>query len=162
MSQHETEQYGAYKLKKINSSTKFWALMDELVNDNSGFYCNRCHILDAYTNGWLYTVYMTETEWMFYNLPRDNPIFCKGTLWMFPCFCVFNEHRGLDIIWTHTRMCGNGLATFMVRELNITKVKHLLEPSLGFWSKIGFVKKTDNEWVLSDKEQLDASLDKEE
>jgi hypothetical protein len=54
------ENWGEIKLVQINSSDDFWTLMDELINDNSNFICNRNTILDAYKEGNLYSLRISE------------------------------------------------------------------------------------------------------
>ena len=50
------------RVKKVDNECAFWALMDALVDDKSGFICNRNAILKAYIGGYLYTQQIFETK----------------------------------------------------------------------------------------------------
>ena len=51
---------GSLKLVSNLRSADFWALMDELVDDGSGFYNNRCLLLDAWEEGDMHSLAIGE------------------------------------------------------------------------------------------------------
>lgn len=120
------------KVKQITESSEFWSLFDELQDDKSGFLHNRTLLLDAFRNGHLYGLEVDGRQ------SQNSPLYCRGSFYLIPCLCI-KYGRTVDILWTHSRARGNGFAKKLVRELSITKVRHPLEESLGFWKKVGII-----------------------
>ena len=133
------DDWGDICLTKITNEN-FWCLMDELIDDKSGFLCNRSTILDAYTNGNLYGLRVAETESMRIRSACDDSVFCtdifKGekTWYLLPCFCI-RENSTAVIIWTHTRARRMGFAKELVKLLHIEHADTPLPESIEFWGK---------------------------
>lgn len=124
--------YGEILMKKIISGNDFWALFDELVDDKSGFLYNRSIIIDAYKNGNLYGLEVTETDSMYRRCARSDSIFCFDTSYLVPCFCVI-ENENAIILWVHTRARRRGFGSKLVHLLGITYVPDPLPDSMDFW-----------------------------
>ena len=133
------DDWGEITLIKIESGDDFWTLLDELMDDNSGFFFNRNHIVSAYKDGNLYGLQVEETDSMYERGTRSDTIFCRdyrGILswYLLPCFCIMENNTAL-IIWTHTRARKNGFAKKLVELLKIKDVCDPLPDSLHFWRK---------------------------
>ena len=121
----------------------FWALIDELKDDRSGFLYNRAILLDAWKNGCLHGLAVEETDDMFKSPERrGEPLFCKNsdTMYLLPCLLMTGEDAELstvEIIWTHKRARRKGLGTELVQKLGIKKVYNPLEGSAPFWKACG-------------------------
>tara|TARA_B100000003_G_scaffold203179_1_gene213378 strand:- start:21369 stop:21779 length:411 start_codon:yes stop_codon:yes gene_type:complete len=128
------EDWGEIRLEQIDDSINFWFLYDELLDDKSGFLNNRTCILDAYKNGNLYGLRVNETYKMFEKGESQNDIFCKGSLYLLPCFCIKENNKAV-IIWTHTRARKKGFAKCLVKLLDIKYAYNPLPDSIDFWKK---------------------------
>tara|TARA_X000001036_G_scaffold308698_1_gene287354 strand:- start:108 stop:632 length:525 start_codon:yes stop_codon:yes gene_type:complete len=128
------EDWGEIALEKIDSRD-FWRLIDELINDNSGFYNNRSTILEAYKNGNLWGLRVNETDKMYERKVGNNAIFVKESRCLLPCFCVRDENNVAIIIWTHTRARRNGFARKLLELLKIESAWNYLPDSVAFWEK---------------------------
>ena len=53
------------KLLQVDDPADFWCLIDELLDDKSGFFHNRNTLLKAFKDGTLYSLHIDETEEMF-------------------------------------------------------------------------------------------------
>jgi hypothetical protein len=129
------EDWGEIELMKVDSDG-FWFLMDELYDDNHSFIYNRTTILEAYKNGNLYGLLVSETHAMYERDARNDRIFCKNSWYMLPCFCVKQEDTAI-LIWTHARARRMGFAKKLVELLHIKYAYHPQKDSLGFWKKCG-------------------------
>ena len=140
--------YGEIVLKKINNSSDFWCLIDELCDDNSGFLCNRTTILDAYNEGNLYGLKIIETDEMFKRGARKDIIFCDNSFYLLPTFCIIDKYidplihldltnysNKIVIIWTHTRARKMGFAKKLIELLKIEYAFKPLPESIKFWEK---------------------------
>lgn len=128
--------YGDYKVKRIIDGSEFWQLMDALVDDKSGFLHNRDVIVNAFRNSKLYGLVVDETEEMFERRAWHDPIFCPGSWYLLPCFCVVSG-RTANIIWTHSRARNNGMAKTLINELDIQCAENPLPDSISFWHACG-------------------------
>jgi hypothetical protein len=128
--------WGDIKPYTVEDASDFWSLYDELRDDSSNFLCNRNSILEAYMNGTLYGLRVTETDEMYHSKERENPIFCKGTLYCLPCFCIKDDTTAV-IIWVHTRARRKGFGKSLVNQLGITKADTPLPTSIPFWEACG-------------------------
>ena len=79
----------------------FWALIDELKDDQSGFLSNRATLLEAWRGGYLHGLAVVETDGMYRSPERRNePLFCKGSLTMYlPAPMSVHDRRR----WRHHR-----------------------------------------------------------
>jgi len=133
------EDWGGISLVKIDRED-FWCLIDELIDDRSGFLCNRTTILNAYTAGNLYGLRVVENESMRTRRASRDNIFCNDifndtkTCYLLPCFCIRESDTAI-IIWTHTRARNMGFATQLVKLLDIKYADTPLPESMGFWQK---------------------------
>jgi len=50
------------KLLQVDDPADFWCLIDELLDDKSGFFHNRNTLLKAFKDGTLYSLHIDETE----------------------------------------------------------------------------------------------------
>lgn len=131
---------GEINLLQIKDGDEFWCIMDELYDDSSEFVHNRTLILEAYRRRNLFGLSVTKTDKM--HETRDEKrasqdgIFCKGSGYLLPCFCVKDRDRAI-LIWTHTRARNNGFAKRMVQMLDIVSAYHPVPESAGFWKKCG-------------------------
>jgi len=127
------------RVKKVDNECAFWALMDALVNDKSGFICNRNAILKAYIGGYLYTQQIFETKELFDNrLLYENVLYqltLPDTLYVIPTI-QFRDSNGNGILWVHTDLRNWGIGTRYVKELKLSYPKIVLPESKGFWDKV--------------------------
>ena len=138
--------YGTTELHQIESVENFWALFDEIINDNSGFQYNRSTLLEAFKNGNLWGLTIEETDSMFKRHAWEDPIFIKNnitnTLYLIPCLCVLNnEGNKILIIWTHSRARRCGYAKTLVEYLSVDTLlipDRPLPESLPFWKACGY------------------------
>ena len=130
------EDWGEIKLNQLDNSDDFWSLFDELSDDKSMFLHNKSIILDAYKNGNLYGLIVTETDKMYEKEESQNDIFCRGlgSMYLLPCFCVKETNKAI-IIWTHTRARKNGFAKCLIDLLDIKYAYNPLPDSIDFWKK---------------------------
>jgi hypothetical protein len=127
------DNWGPIQLNKIDCSRDFWALINELHDDMSDFVYNKDNILDAYVEGNLYGLSVSETDEMYKNRENNNPIFVQdASLYLLPCFCIVNNDIAI-IIWTHTRARRKGFAKKLVELLNIKYASNPLPGSEQFW-----------------------------
>ena len=128
------ENWGEIKLIQIDSNNDFWYLIDELCDDNSGFFNNRSTILEAYKNKNLYGLRVNETDEMYKKGEIMNNIFCNNSYYLLPCFCVKEDNKAI-IIWTHTRARKMGFAKKLIELLHIEYAYNPLPDSINFWKK---------------------------
>jgi len=121
------------KLLQVDDPADFWCLIDELLDDKSGFFHNRNTLLKAFKDGTLYSLHIDETEEMFTSKKRD-PVFIRNSFYLLPCLCVKQDDAAL-IIWTHTRARNRGFARKLIQLLGIQTAIQPLQASLGFWEK---------------------------
>lgn len=129
------DDWGELMVTKIIDGCNFWHLFDELCDDRSKFLCNRDAIVEAYKNGNLYGLQVTETDLMYKRRARMDTIFCKGSWYLLPCFCIKENDKAI-IVWTHSRARNNGFAKKMIELLEINSVYNPLPESIGFWEKV--------------------------
>ena len=128
--------------------------MDELLSDRSGFWNNRATLF-----------------WMLFNLAiclnlkicisggaRNDPVFCRDyrgclSFYLLPCLCVF-DNEILSIIWAHSRARKRGLATTLLKLLNVKTISNPLPESLEFWEKSGFEFTDEKQYIMRYKENL--------
>jgi len=147
-------------LKKIEYTSEFWELMDELVDDKSSLYYNRDAFLRAFIDGDLYGLKMHETDEMYTcrmsgESVRDDCIFCQDykkheSNYLVVCLCVCNkkQHGTLEYIWTHSRVRKRGLATILVNYLQPDIISKPLDEALGFWNKLGYKYDTTENFMI--------------
>ena len=135
--------WGPLKLVSDLGPRDFWGLIDELVDDRSGFFNNRAWLLEAWKNGCLHGLAVEETDEMFKSPERqDEPLFCeeRDTMYLLPCLCMTSEgadRSTAEIIWTHKRARRRGLGTALVQKLGIKKVWKPVKGSAPFWKACG-------------------------
>jgi hypothetical protein len=133
---------GSLKLISNLRSTDFWALMDELVDEGSGFYNNRCWLLDAWKEGNMHSLAIGEPGDMLKSpKQQDDALFCKNcsTKYLLPCLIVTGRGTNsttVEIIWTHNRVRRMGLGTAMIKKLGIKEVHDPLPGSEPFWKAV--------------------------
>jgi len=145
--------YGTIEMTLIERPEDFWALWDELEDDDSGFIHNRITLLDAFKKGEMYGLTVKETDSMYSRGADTDELFvkCKGTnsLYLLPCILLLdNEYMKegnaqISIIWVHTRARRRGFAKKMVNSLsecyeNII-LSHPLPESIPFWKACGLL-----------------------
>ncbi len=134
--------WGAIRLVPIDTGSDFWALMNELQNDQSGFWHNRRIIADAFRGGALFGLRVDETDAMYTQGARQDPTFMKETWYMLPCFCVKSFHSEVDIVWVHSRCRRRGFGKEMVSQLEISGASDVLPGSEPFWAACGITIKS--------------------
>lgn len=134
------EDWGEICLTKIDSGD-FWRIIDELIDDNSGFIHNKETILDGFKDNRLYGLRVNETDSMYKNDVFLDKIFCKNSWYLLPCFCMMAKDSDVtvDIMWVHSRARGKGFGREMVKLLNIQYADTPLQSSLGFWERCGVI-----------------------
>jgi hypothetical protein len=127
---------------RSNQEQIFFAILDEMIDDNSAFYHNKATIFDACMNGHAYGLTAGPEADADYDA-RDEPrayqggIFCNTGGWfLLPCVCVLNNTGGVELIWTHSRARLNGFAKFMVILTKATTARNRLQESAKFWKNI--------------------------
>ena len=116
-------------LTKINSNDmKF--LYDELRN--SEFFSYRVNFLNAFYDKCLYGLKGQCDD-------IDNSIYCKNNEdYLLPLFCAEYVQKVCGLVWTNKRARGRGLATELIRLLNITTVDSPMSNNnaINFWNKL--------------------------
>lgn len=134
------QDWGEIKLLKIEAGGDFWDLIDELSDGKSDFFHNRGMLVEAFRDGNLYGLRVSETGAMFRNGVRRNIEFVRSntgyTLYMLPCLCVRHMDKAI-IIWTHSRARRQGFARKLVTLLDIKHADSPLPESLNFWKACG-------------------------
>lgn len=132
------KEWGKIKVKHLDDGDEYWALMEELIESESGFYHNRSALLDSMLKGQLYGLQVEESLAMCKSQVRD-PVFMINprfpTFWMLPCFCV-KVRDTCQILWVHPRARRRGFGTQLVRQLNIKYAWNIMDGSQGFWKKV--------------------------
>jgi GNAT superfamily N-acetyltransferase len=128
-----------YKVTKVVEASDFWALLDALVDDGSGFVNNRIALLDAFKNGDLYGMRVVETDEMYQNGQRRDPLFLEETFYMLPCLCVLDDDdkEAVRVLWTHSRARRRGIGRAFVTQLGLKKAMSPLPGSEAFWDACG-------------------------
>lgn len=124
-------------LEQIDDGRNFWFLFDELCDDDSNFLNNRNIIVDAFKEGNIYGLRVTETNEMYLKKARNDPIFCPESQYLLPCFCIKEGKDTASIIWVHSRARRMGFGKKLVQLLKIKSVRSPLPESLVFWKKCG-------------------------
>ena len=132
------DDWGCLDVIRVSYNSHFWNIIDELIDDNSGFVANRDMILDAYTGGNMFGISVRETPSMRIRNARNDNIFCKGGRYILPCFCIRDCDRAI-IIWTHSRARRRGFAKRMVNVLGIKSAYRPIITSIGFWKKCNII-----------------------
>jgi hypothetical protein len=127
------EDWGNIVLEEIQASD-FWCLFNELIHDNSIFLHNKTTILQAYKDGNLFGLRVTESEQMYQRGGIMDSIFCSESFYLLPCFCIRENNKAI-IIWTHTRARKMGFGKKLVKLLKIEYADKPLPDSIGFWKK---------------------------
>lgn len=125
--------YNQIKLIHINYED-FWYIYDELCEEKGEIFHYRSILLEAYKKQKLFGLRVTESIQMFENVERNNPLFCKNSWYLLPCFCVRDKNKVI-FIWTHERARNKGFAKKMVELLDIDYAYKPIASSLGFWEK---------------------------
>jgi hypothetical protein len=123
-------------LKQITSSYEFFILFDELIHDNSGFLYNRETILNAYIEGTLYSLKMTETDEMFADRHLSHPMWARMLNGNTSNYLLPSVNEAV-IIWVHTRIRSCHVGSILIELLKINYAE-ILPESIGFWQKCGF------------------------
>jgi hypothetical protein len=135
-------------LELIESTSDFWALYDELLEDKSLFINNRDILLIAFKEARLWGLRVEETDSMYERGARVDSIFCKNSFYLLPCLCItstLNNQEEIIIIWTHTRARRKGFAKKMIDCLSkkspTGKVTpcNIMEESIPFWKACGLL-----------------------
>ena len=131
------ENWGEIKITLIDSFD-FVNLFYELIDDESGFINNINILLESYKSNNLYGLRVIETSKMYEMRIGIDPIFCKNSFYLLPCFCI-KDNNECVIIWVHKRARNMGFGKKLIKLLNINKVKvsNILPESIGFWKKFG-------------------------
>lgn len=126
----------------------------------SGFWCNRDSLMEAYRAGHVFTCKIGETDRLFSDqklrkelrecserlfLQRcstPRPVFLLGS-WdtLVPCFLALDaKGTSIDFLWVHPviRHRGVGEALVMSQPHVKTHIRSALPESRGFWTKMGF------------------------
>ena len=166
--------YGVLMCVKVTDIDHLLMIVDELgdeLRDNMddaaspsenmslppGFYHNRAWIIDAYRQGCLFGLQVSENYAMYEDKDsRMNPIFMKKRrAWPFsvntgqcdpshslPCFAVVEDKAGgkeCSLLWVAERARGYGFGSALVGDCDVTHASNVLIGSTGFWKEIGFV-----------------------
>lgn len=139
--------YGPIIVQEIENFDDFWSLYDELIDENFIFSQNRSLMLQAFKDGKLFGIFITETDSMkSRNSFQQDPIFassCHQHIEMprsllVPGFCVkYNEDTAI-MLWVHYRCRGLGLGKKFVQSLGIKNLSGSPTMwSVGFWERCG-------------------------
>lgn len=129
------------KLVRMEESTEMVTALDQLLADKTGFWYNRSVLLDAWKNGNLYTMCITETD----DLYKDRELL--GLLgdflgarphWLqLPVLCLSIDGETCEILWVAKHVRRLGLGSDIVHSLGIKRAVHVLDDSRGFWERTG-------------------------
>lgn len=131
-----SNDYGPFILHKITYSEYILRILEEI--DDSIY--TKDILMDAASRGHLYTVDIKETNSMFKRKAGEDEIFIKHSFYILPCFCIAHD-RIIETIWVHPRARYLGIASFMIKELNISRIGNLIHKDVkekDFWKKLGF------------------------
>jgi hypothetical protein len=136
--------WGDFEVERVWKTYDFWALMDELQNDQSGFWNNRAVLLDAFVDKRLYTLKVFDYP----REMRNDPIFARDhtgmvSEFLLPCLCVVGkmDEDVCEIVCVHTRARRLGIASAMLNQLFITSADGELDQAKPFWDS--FLGRTD-------------------
>lgn len=137
--------YGEIQLEKVRDPSLFWHIIDLLVEDGSRFFLNRNVILSAFKRGSLYTLRVAENDEMFRRGASGDDIFniVNGGYYNLPCFCIAEGEdeigKTCTVLWVHSKVRGQGLGRNIINLLGVENAREVLEQSVRFWEKCGFV-----------------------
>jgi hypothetical protein len=155
-----TEQYGYVSLVQISPQCldldgprAFCTLMDELQtalkeDEDDGLYHNRTSLLEAYTDGCLYGLYIPWDE--LDSAKRYDMFKLKDPIFMATRFCMPRllaccvvidkkfDHSTMSVcryLWTAKRARKQGMATYLLDEVLVNAAEDILPEAEAFWSK---------------------------
>jgi hypothetical protein len=131
-----------YEVSKVQNEECFFSLLEEC--GPVGFYHNRTSLLKGYMKGNLYTVSgwceeheRNDPKWSrYYDFPasfRDESDNSERHQ-ILPCFCMV-DGDACNILWVHERIQNKGIATYLLKSLNIRRANDILPESKEFWDK---------------------------
>lgn len=147
---------------KLCGSTDFWGIMDLLVKElvanggERGFYHNREILLEAFKSNRLFVLDVLESDDVFQQRGLVRLHVIPQTMYTLNSFCVLDDERRIEIIWTDPRYRRMGFAAAFVDyfyhgkgsgddgvEPNAANeaTKHvctILSKSQAFWTNMGF------------------------
>lgn len=133
------------KVVKIDSADMFIQLIDQMAESKDcDFLCNRDTMLDAYSEGNLYTVCIKETDKLSKEARLRNDLGeflgSESAMLCLPCFCVVAERaRGgnsCTMIWVREDMRRMGIGKLLARELQVTSTTKQIKGSEPFWRSL--------------------------
>ena len=129
------------ELKEVVDGEHFFALYDMLVKHKSGFVHNREYLVDAFKRGGeLYYLQIMETDELF----KDQELRYKLALFTearparlyLPVFC-WRRNGNCMMLWVAPFLQKLGLASDILRKLDIKRAHNILFESRSFWEHIG-------------------------
>jgi hypothetical protein len=131
------------ELKEVVDGEQFFALYDMLVRHNSGFVHNRESLVEAFKRGGeLYFLQILETDELF----KDRELRLKlayflgpqaaPALLYLPVFCWRRDGTCM-MLWVAPFLQKLGLASDIIKKLDIKGAHNVLPDSRSFWEHVG-------------------------
>lgn len=112
---------------KVENTTELWAILDEVLLDalnhqeiQNSFWFNRKYITDCFLRGELYGMKLQENDQMRNTKAFNDPIFCKGSMYILPCFCVIvktPDSFQTEVMWISNRIRDYSLLPKMAKDI---------------------------------------------
>jgi len=137
------KDWGPFVIQKLKNAQEYWAINDEILNDDDGFKHNRLSLLQHFKDDQMYGLFICENDFMFRERVYDNNILARdrfgreGGFYMLPCFCAVDDDNVAQFIWVHSRCQRLGFGTRMVNLLDITQAQRIMPSSEAFWTSCG-------------------------
>ena len=128
--------WGDARLQKVDTPETFWRIFDELCMEGSDFVHNRGQLLDAYSEGALFTLVVDENDHMCSTEAGRSSLLMRESTscYELPCFCIVYNNE-CNILWVATRARRRGIASMLMTSLTVTSLRggEMLPGSEPFW-----------------------------
>jgi hypothetical protein len=131
------EHYGELEVAVITDKRVFFCLLDEMCKEsetnihgvNRVFYHTRVSMLDAFMQGRLFGMSVSETDTMFQRSSMQDDLFMLEGFYHIPCFCITARHATdtAEMMWTAPRARNKGLEMFFKDILGVKTSSMVLQ-----------------------------------
>ena len=113
--------------KKIEDSSEFWTLIEQILDVECLFFEHRDTLLDAFVRGTLHTGIIRETEALFRDFELRQTLadhLGSHADWLqIPAFCVV-ENGACKLLWVREDLRCLGIGSAMIRGLGVHTASH--------------------------------------
>lgn len=134
-----TTDWGEIHSFQVDQGNDFWCLLAELQGDHlSNFGDNRVFLIEAFRQGTLFSLRVTETDSMYKRKAQDDSVFCDPceSFYLLPALAVVVDNVAL-LVWVHSRARRLGFGTKLVKSLGVKGKATPLPGSEEFWKACG-------------------------